>query len=73
LYISNSVDILCGLEGFWLQGCIIRRNDIMRISILVTAVALAASTLIFGCGEKDEDTGDTSAEEAVDTAGEETE
>ena len=45
----------------------------MRISILVTAVALAASTLVFGCGEKDEDTGDTSAEEAVDTAGEETE
>ena len=45
----------------------------MRISILATAVVLAASTLVFGCSEKDEDTGDTSVEEVVDTAGEESE
>ena len=46
----------------------------MRIGMLTTAVVLAMSTLVFGCSEEDEDTGDTSVEEVIeDTSAEETE
>ena len=41
-------------------------------NFVLTAAAVFAMGLV-ACGEKDEDTGDTSVEEAVDTAGEETE
>ena len=59
--------------GLRTSGLYNEEESIMRISIGATAVVLAAATLMFGCSDKDEDTGDTSVEEAVDTAGEELE
>jgi len=65
------MNILCGLEGIRHQDRIMRRKEIMRNFVLTAAAVLALG--LVACGEKDEDTGDTSVEEVVDTAGEETE
>jgi hypothetical protein len=62
------------LSLFSLTTKIVVKGETMHMKTIAIMATVVATSLMFGCGDKEEDTGDTSgevADESVDEEGEE--